>query len=187
MKRALASAALALAASCVGGRTGIVDAGVEAEAGCSSATVRFRFVSRVGAAYCIGAPGTCAGEWLSVRTADNEELLLDHPCLADCVPCEPVACPALCAAPTRLAPTGETRTWDGTFYEQRTCRAGTACVAGRCAPVARYVARMCAYRDLSVDARAACARAPTPTCEDVAFDWPPRVGASDVTGEIDDS
>jgi hypothetical protein len=168
-----------VAGSCSGGLVDAIDGG----ATCSSGTIRFTFLSTSLGTYCIGAPGTCTSTWLSIRGRD--EIVVDRPCLADCSICEPMGCPALCAAPTRMRSGGESRTWDGTSYRVETCGGGLACVERGCVPAGPYLARMCAYRDLSADAPPSiCSPTEKPTCIEVPFEWPPSGGFREVVGVI---
>jgi hypothetical protein len=172
-----------LLAAC-GGRT------VDRESGgaeCAQGTVELAMRAPPGAAssWCIGAPNACSHQWLQIFGPDGVELVVDRPCVASCGDCEPVGCPALCAAPTRMHEQGVTRTWDGSYFAAAACGGGMACVAPRCSPPGRYTARMCAYRDHETDEHAEwCSPTSEPTCESVAFDWPPGAGAGVVEATI---
>jgi hypothetical protein len=166
--------------SCSGGLVETIDGGST----CPSGVIRFTFLSTSLGTYCIGEPGTCTNTWLSIH-GGSDEIVIDRPCLGDCTTCEPTGCPALCAAPTRMRPGGEERTWDGTIFRTATCGAGLSCVERACAHAGPYIARMCAYRDLSADAPPSiCSPAPTPSCTQVPFEWPPSGGFREVVGVL---
>ena len=171
------------------------DAGAPGEAGsgdaaaCAEASVKFVLTAAAGSAtgYCLGAPGNCSGEWLSIRAADGGDLSLVAGCIAQCGPCMAVACPNICAVPTLLGANGATQTWDGTTYPHGTCGAGLSCYDESCAPPGSYIATMCGYATAGADASTApgCSSgATTPTCTDVPFDWPPASGTATVQGTI---
>lgn len=169
----------------------VVDAGTDARvdaSSCASGSIHFRFVSTSNHAYCIGAPSTCTVEWLSIRRYyGGETLPLDNTCLGSCSSCETVGCPALCAAPAHLAATGQERTWDGAYYPVGTCGdGGTICADRACAERGRYIARMCAYRDLAATPGAFCSPTSTASCVEREFDWPPETGTAEITGVLDD-
>lgn len=174
----------ACVAACVGGRTTLeTDAGADAST-CAAASLRFRLVAPVGA-WCVGSPTSCDGEWLYLRRAGGEELTIDRPCVADCASCEPIACPAICAAPTRMSATGAVHVWDGTTWERSSCSSGDGCVQRSCAAPGRYVATMCAYRESVSDGIGGfCVPERTPLCADVAFDWPPPAGVDEIVGHV---
>lgn len=164
------------------------DARTDADAGtCSGGTVRFRLFSTSNRRYCVGAPSTCAAEWLTVRRHDTGEVLpLDRACVADCTSCQPTPCPASCAAPSPLLATGQERRWDGTFFPAASCDGGSVCAEQRCAPRGHYVARMCAYRDVAASTTGACVPVATASCIEVELDWPPETGTAEVLGVLDD-
>ncbi len=173
----LGLSAIAVAA-CTGSNAvlGPGDAGSDAggDAGvCPQGSVLFQLTAANPDAHCIGAPNSCTLDWLSLRNANGDDVVIDAPCTADCATCEPVGCPAYCAIPTRMTAAGVQRTWDGTYYAAGTC-GGMTCALRSCAPAGRYVAKMCAYPDLSSGgAGGVCSPSPAPRCVDVAFDWPP--------------
>jgi hypothetical protein len=84
--------------------------------------------------YCLGAPSNCSAEWLVIRPADGGTLSIDTSCQTQCGDCQPVACSAICPAPSPLGDGGAQSTWDGTYYASATCGAGMACVSQTCCP-----------------------------------------------------
>jgi hypothetical protein len=161
----------------------------DAPPGCLVGTVTFDLRPAAGSpkTYCLGAPGSCVGGWLSILTADgSESLSLVHGCVPDCSDCQPVSCPLVCVAPLALGDAGVHLSWDGRFVEHLTCGASVACAHPACAPAGHYVARMCGYSELAEASSMTptCQGSPTPTCTDVPFAWPPPSGASSVVGVI---
>lgn len=160
------------------------DAGDDAAA-CASGTIRFRFVSTASDQFCIGAPTSCTATWLSIRKDTGEELVIDRPCVPDCSSCEPIGCPASCAAPSQMRAGGVAGAWDGTKWSSSVCGTGAACVARSCANAGRYFAKMCAYREIPGDAAGSfCNPTTTATCTEVGFDWPPANATTEVLGVI---
>jgi hypothetical protein len=156
---------------------------------CLTGKVSFTFRAAPGSpqTYCQGAPGSCAGTWLSILAADGSELSLVYGCVPDCSHCQPVSCPLICAVPTPFDSAGEHMSWDGTFVEHLTCGASIACTHSACAPAGNYVARMCVYAELpaaSSGPPTTCEGTSNPTCVDVPCVWPPPSGASSVEGVI---
>jgi hypothetical protein len=156
---------------------------------CAEGKVTFAMQKVAGSAdsFCIGAPGACSNQWLTIIGPDRPEGTIDTPCRPDCTSCQPVGCPALCPAPTPMQGQGVDRTWDGTWFASSTCGAATACSARSCAAPGRYIARMCAYRNLEPASIGNCSPASTPTCTDVEFDWPPATTGQTVQGFIGES
>jgi hypothetical protein len=134
--------------------------------------------------YCLGEPGTCSNQWLSIRPAGGGTLALDSFCQTPCQSCQAVACPGVCAVPSPLGDGGTESTWDGTYALPGTCGAGSACVSQGCAPPGNYVATFCGYAQ-SPDASAfGCTGAATPTCVETPFVWPPPSGSPPVQGVL---
>lgn len=129
-------------------------------------------------AYCLGGPGSCSSEWLSIRAkVGGASFPINRPCEAQCSVCQPVGCPALCAAPTSLGSGGAMRTWDGTYYAPGTCGAAVSCYEPACVPAGTYVVTMCGYAEQSGgNAPPICNPVLTSTCADVEFSWPPPAG-----------
>jgi hypothetical protein len=180
-RRWLATLVATAVAGCAG-RTGVDDTAIDGGAdgqvdggACVVGSVTFRMRSASRSKYCVGGPSTCSSTWLTVIGPDGREHIVDRPCFANCSDCQPIACPASCAPPTRMQPDGVQHPWDGTYYEQKTCGPGTACVASTCAAAGRYIARMCAYPDHG-GTTTFCEPESTPACVDVAFDWPAATG-----------
>ena len=171
--------------ACSGGGA-VADGGTDgAECPVGQVTFVLRGTSGAPGQYCVGAPSSCSDEWLSIVSPDTSALEIDRPCEADCSVCEPIGCPALCAAPTALQAGGVQRTWDGSGYRESRCGDALACVAPSCAPRGRYTAKMCAYAAMSSAGDAGlCSPVAAPTCVSVAFDWPPDGGQATVTGTI---
>ena len=170
------------------------DSGKSGDAGqtCLAGTVSFVLHLAAGSTttYCLGAPGSCTSDWLSILAADGgESLSLVYGCVPDCSNCQPVPCPLLCEIPSPLGPAGAHISWDGRFVEHLMCGASLACARTVCAPAGNYIARMCGYPE-APDASSAlqqCLRSSsTPTCTDVPFVWPPPSGTSSVEGLIAD-
>jgi hypothetical protein len=161
----------------------VADAGSR-DAGCVTGSVSFMIVAGPDApTYCLGAPGACSSEWLSIRPADGGASLgLEMPCETRCSDCQPVACNNLCIAAERLGDGGARTTWDGTFLTSSTCGSGTACVAEACAPAGNYVARFCGYAESSDASTFGCTGSSTPTCTETPFPWPPVPGSPPVQG-----
>lgn len=153
-------------------------------AACPSGAITFALRASEGT-FCVGAQDSCSHDWISLVTGDGSAVVIDEPCVTRCDSCEPIACPASCAAPTPLGPAGVQRTWSGTAFRSSTCGAGEACVEPTCAPAGQYVARMCAFREEAPgEGGGFCSAAPTPTCVDVAFDWPPAGAGTTLEGTI---
>jgi hypothetical protein len=122
---------------------------------------------------------------LSISSSTGAILTIDKPCQADCSTCEPIGCPAICAAPTAMKAEGEQRAWTGTYYASSTCGSGMSCAALACAPPGHYTAKMCAYAATGDRTAPFCNAGQIPTCATVEFDWPPIGGSATVTGVID--
>ena len=153
---------------------------------CLTGTVSFSFHAAAASmtSYCLGKPGACTNDWLSILTADgSESLSLVYGCVPDCSHCETLSCPLICEPSTPLGASGVQMSWDGTFVEHLTCGASIACTHPACAPAGNYIARLCAYAELP-GAGSTCPGSSTPTCTDVPFMWPPPGGASSVEGVI---
>jgi len=166
------------------------DAGPDAGPTCLAGSVTFTLRAAPGSptTYCLGAPGSCTAEWLSILTAGGESLSRVYGCVPDCSNCSPVAppCPITCAIPSPLGDAGAHISWDGTFVEHLTCGASLACTRNACAPAGNYIARMCGYPE-TPDASSVlpeCLGSSMPTCADVPFVWPPPSGTSSVEGVI---
>ncbi len=185
----LASIALSLFVACCGGGLGVndgsADGGADAASdggACPTGALTFTLHASNAANYCVGAPSSCSSEWLTILGPDHAALVIDRPCVSDCSVCQPVACPASCAAPSPMPEGGLTRAWDGAYDVLRTCGSGVSCAAQACAPAGQYVARMCVYRALS--SAPFCSPTAAPTCTDVPFAWPPASGTGEVQGLI---
>jgi hypothetical protein len=163
-----------------------VDASPDA-AGCVVATVRLELMAASGESFCAGGSGAgCASDWVTVRPAGGGDALpLEAPCVTACNVCMPVACPALCAAPTEVPAGGIMRSWDGTYFASGTCGAGLSCATASCAPAGHYIATMCGYAKTGPDASVgSCRGVSTATCTDVPFDWPPSQDGALVVGTL---
>ncbi len=164
------------------GSEGAVDAPADGDsASCPTGSITLTLAARSGT-YCLGAPGACSVDWLTI-VGPRGEASLDRPCLPDCADCEPVACPAICPAPRSLPPAGVEHGWDGTWHLGATCGGQGACTARSCAPAGRYTAKMCAYAALSSSV-GSCSPVATASCAEVAFDWPPDGGVGSVVGWV---
>jgi hypothetical protein len=126
-----ASAALVM---CAGGRA---DIGLDAGA-CPQGSITFSMQAADPSRLCVGPPGSCSNQWLTILDSSWAELVIDPPCAADCAACQPVGCPALCAVPTRMPSGGERRTWDGTNHAPDTCGSSMPCYRPTCAPAGHY-------------------------------------------------
>jgi hypothetical protein len=165
--------------------------GPDAQGPCVPSPVTFVMLVATsgGQRYCADPPEGCSGaEWLTLLSASGTPLAIDPGCTTDCgVSCQPVECPALCAAPSEVPDTGERRMWAGNAFLSGRCgpAAATPCVDRSCAPEGSYVARMCGYPEIaSGPSTGACTAATmTPTCVDVAFNWPDAAGTT-VRGTI---
>jgi hypothetical protein len=167
-----------------------VDGGADApDATCVPGTITFEMQEAPGntKSYCVGGRAlSCATDWLSIRHGTSgASVSIDQGCVADCNSCQPVACPALCALPSRLPTAGVKRDFDGTYFAPGTCGAGLTCQTRSCAAPGRYVATMCAYEDVGGGEAGGCtSTAPTPTCVEVAFEWPPAGGSAVIVGTL---
>lgn len=161
------------------------DAPADSPAACPAGSIQFVMqVAPGGTSYCTGSTG-CAPGWLSIRPQGGTPFLLNGGCTTTCAACEPVACPLICAAPTRIPPSGVTDTWNGTMFDASTCGAGVSCVNQECAPAGTYVARMCGNAERTLEASVgACVGDATATCVEVPFTWPPAGGSATVTGVL---
>jgi hypothetical protein len=163
------------------------DAGDADSGACPVGQITFVLRRAAGSAttYCVGAPNSCSHDWLSIIGPGGSSFPIDKPCQTECSTCEPVGCPAICAAPTAMKQEGEQRTWSGTYYAASTCGSGSACVGPACVSAGRYTARMCAYAEADMGQTAPfCNAVQTPTCVSVDFDWPPPGGSGTLTGVI---
>ena len=154
---------------------------------CQIASITFELRPATGHAgdYCVGAADACNGTWLSITAPDGTALAIDQGCVTACDACQPIACPALCVAPSRLTADGVTQDWLGSAFMPSTCAGSTLCAERSCAPAGRYVAHMCAYADTGPRDGPSCSSAAAPTCTDVPFDWPPSgPGQATVLGTI---
>jgi hypothetical protein len=138
---------------------------------CTAGTTSFHLSSASGddTDWCVGL--ICGLDWLNIMSASNEMMLISKPCVTMCDDCMPIACPAICIAPQPVKPGGERLTWDGGFWQESSCGAGSACFQKACAAPGRYKAHMCAARRTS-DAGPFCMPSVTPTCVDLDFDYP---------------
>jgi hypothetical protein len=162
------------------------DAPPDAPATCPTGSIQFTLQVAPGSAtsYC-NATGCQGLEWLTILTEGGKALTLGSACTTDCHACMPIACPLLCAAPSRIPPAGETFTWTGNKYDPSTCGAGISCVTPDCAQAGTYVAHMCGYAEKAPEASVgACVGDTNPTCVDVRFDWPPAGGSGTVNGVL---
>jgi hypothetical protein len=163
------------------------DAG-STDAGCVTATVTFELRAAPAApAYCVGAQGSCAGDWLDIRSADGTTSFdREMGCVTQCNDCQPIECPLICLEPSLLGDAGAHTTWDGTYYPKSTCGSmGTTCLRTACAPAGNYVAKFCGHPgtgDASV--LGACSASGTPTCVEAPFTWPPAAGSAPVLGVL---
>jgi hypothetical protein len=179
-------APLVLVVACNGTTADVADGGAPPSDGggggaCSSGTMTFTMTAANAAAYCVGSG--CSTDFVTIIDPSGHELVIDQPCITDCTACAPTQCPALCPAPSPMKPQGEQRVWDGTYFAQSTCGASTACVAKTCAAPGHYTAKLCAYANSGSTGFCSSASS-TPTCADVAFDWPPSGGSGSVEGMI---
>ena len=162
-----------------GGSIVHVDAGVQ----CTGATTTFHLTEAAGTDYCVGTQ--CTSDWVSVKSMSGKVMSLSGGCVTTCAVCQPIACGAIaCIAPLRIKPEGQSRTWDGTYFEPSKCGAGLSCQEKQCAPPGHYIATMCANKSTS-DAGVAgfCAGVDfTPTCVDVEFDYPSMKPVEGVVG-----
>jgi hypothetical protein len=140
------------------------------------------------AAYCYGA--NCTNAFVTVQGPNGQTVDIDPPlCSPDCRVCEPVACPALCAAPSRVTTTGVTQTWTGTEWLGGSCGSGPslACTSTSCAPDGHYTATLCAFLDASASPIACGLTQQNQVCKDFAFDWPPAGGSATIKWVIGDA
>jgi len=152
---------------------------------CTSASVVFEIKSAPGTQYCAG--NACSDDWFTVHPADGAATLnVQSGCRTDCASCTQKACPALCDPPSRVVSGGLRHGWDGTHFDDGTCGAGTSCTLPACAPAGRYIATMCAYKEIALDS-GPCVGAEAATCVDVPFDWPPTNLGNTVQGIVGDS
>ena len=169
--------------ACAGGPTLFDDGGEAPTCPRASVTFALKAAPENTARWCVGTD--CTREWLTIVDPAGEEHEIDRPCLPDCDGCEPVGCPASCAAPSPLPAEGVQRTWTGDYFATGACAASGACTSSVCAPSGRYVAKMCVSRDLGTDPSIPiCSASSTRTCARVAFDWPPAPGVTIVTGVV---
>ena len=166
-------------AACSGSTTtgGVLpDGGSAGGPACASANVTIQVNAAQGsAAWCLGQPGGCASEWLSIRNGAGSTLLLSSFCITPCDTCQMPACPDICRVASELPASGTSRTWDGNYFAQGTCGAATSCVRASCAPAGRYTASVCGFPNPSTDGGFGCASADgtaKQTCVDVPFDYP---------------
>ncbi len=160
------------------------DAGA-ADAGCVTGSVSFELQAAPGASYCLGAAGTCSGQWLDIVPANGGASLgIDMPCETQCSECQPVACSNLCAVASPLGDGGAQTIWNGTYFASGTCGAGTSCVSQACAPAGNYIARFCGYAESADASTFGCAGSSTPTCIEKPFVWPPPAGSPPVQGVL---
>jgi hypothetical protein len=124
----------------------------------------------VEASYCYG---DCLGDFVTIRGPNNEVLTIEQACLADCNVCQPMACPALCRAPSPLTTTPVTFKWNGTDWVNATCGANVSCEDSACAPAGHYVATLCANVVQAEMAPACIPSSQGAVCKDFDFDWPP--------------
>jgi hypothetical protein len=182
MRRCIAAVLLT---GCTGGSL-VADAGVDAgldASACPGASIAFSIRASNPADFCGGAPTTCTNEWLEI-VGPAGPLAIDRPCLPECDACQPVGCPALCAAPSPMPPEGRARVWDGTIYPSGVCGTSVSCTSRSCAGPGHYTATMCAYHRSAKDAPL-CQSEVAPTCARIAFDWPPPSGTAAVEGWVD--
>lgn len=125
---------------------------------CSSGSVTFQVVPAPSSTvlWCMGPPGGCTPNWLTIRDASGD-LVLSNSCSTPCGTCSTMACPNLCQAPSPLEATGLTQTWTGTYYSSGTCGASaTACLNEQCSPPGQYTAEICGFQDPGPDAGNGC-------------------------------
>jgi hypothetical protein len=165
------------------GDAGSADA---ANVACVAGSLTFLVTAAPGAAtgYCLGAPNSCSGDWLTVRPASGAALGLSDSCQTPCGSCEPVDCPEVCLVPVRLGDAGRQTAWDGTYYPSGTCGRGNVCVGQACASPGDYVATFCGYAALPDASVFQCEGVSTPTCVDTPFVWPPPAGGLTVQGVL---
>ncbi len=187
MRRALAFASSLVIVGCAGARSLPGDAGADASGGCASGSLTFVMRSAAGEAFCLGAPDSCSGDWLSIADPAGHTLSLDAPCTTRCSDCVMVACPVLCQMPSSMPDGGAQRVWDGSNYAAATCGAGTSCVSPTCAAPGTYTATMCGYRDQADAGEPYCAAEPGATCRTTTFAWPPAPGVATIETTIGDA
>ncbi len=105
-------------------------------------------------------------------------------CYTPCETCEALPCPGFACQPQGYAITGESFTWDGTYYAQDTCNSAMACAAHSYASPGTYTAVMCATPGtLAPDQNQVDQCTPTGPveCVEVPFEFP---GGSTVTGTL---
>jgi hypothetical protein len=150
--------------------------GADGSVSCALGTVTFHLSAASGMSsdWCVGLH--CTSEWVTVTGAlSSRPFPLSQGCTAECGACQPIGCPALCLAPQTMMPDGERLTWDGTFWEDRTCGSSQlACRAKTCALPGRYVAEMCAApaRPMQGPAGFCNAALDAERCVQVPFDFP---------------
>jgi len=144
---------------------------------CTAGTVTLQVVPAAGTGvqWCMGQPGGCSSNWLTIRDSSGG-LVLSNSCMTPCNTCMMMACPNACAIPSELSAQGLTNTWDGTHYKAGTCGASASnCLSPQCAPAGQYTAKVCGFANPAPDAGYGCASASSsvqPTCVEKPFEFP---------------
>jgi hypothetical protein len=165
-------------ASSGGAGTGASSGSTTCPAAGDSVTFEMSVASTVNATYCYGY---CTGVFVTVRDPSGAVVAISQPCVTDCNACRPIACSALCRAPSPLTTTPAQIVWDGSDWVGSTCGANVSCDHNTCAPAGPYVATMCASLGTASAGLACAAASQNTTCKDFPFDWPPAGGSTTVS------
>lgn len=169
-------------ASSGSGGTG-ASAGTGGQAGSpGSVTVTFEVPSSK--TYCQQGECGASTSILIKDAAGNGLLRYPGDCYTPCETCEMLPCPGYACQPQGYAITGESFEWDGTYYAQQSCGAGTSCLAHSYAKPGKYTAVMCATPGTlapDVNQVQQCTATGPAECVEVPFDFPTD---QSVTGKL---
>ena len=152
--------------------------------GGSPGTVAFILTTSPSHSYCDQLSCWGGTAHFSIATADGQPVNSygsGAPCgTADCTTCIQYECPEIgaiaCPAPSGVAYTGGTMSWDGSYFAMSTCGSTKmACGTTRYMPPGRYVAEFCATQGEVTQPDAGppvCTATAAQECTQASFDFP---------------
>ncbi|MCA9599995.1 MAG: hypothetical protein KC776_42110 [Myxococcales bacterium] len=151
--------------------------GSGAAGGTSPGVAKLVFQTNAAKSYCRTTDGCSTATSIVIKDATGAVLSRSPGwCYTPCDTCEPQPCPGAACLEQGEPVTGESVTWDGSYYPSNTCGSGSQCVDHLYAAPGKYTAVMCATPGALTQDHTAGVQVCTPSgpeeCVEVPFDFP---------------